>query len=200
MRPLLSLVIILGLYGCGPDPRASILAFGDSVTFGTGAPPGQGWPELLAADTGWQVVNAGIPGDTAAKARNRIAPLLDAHQPALVIVELGGNDFLRKASEATVKESLRTIIDTIQAADIDVVLVAVPRFSLLRATTGALADAELYEELAEEEGVMLVPDVFADVLSDERLRADPIHPNAQGYRQFADGLLSAFRGIGLLVE
>ena len=71
------------LTACGTDtqlpaiPRgATVLAFGDSVTFGTGAAEGEDWPTLLAAKTGWEIINAGIPGDTAEAGKARIAPLL----------------------------------------------------------------------------------------------------------------------------
>jgi acyl-CoA thioesterase I len=91
------------LFGCRQSPTqaaipsgATVLAFGDSITHGTGAAQGEDWPTFLAARTGWNLVNAGIPGDTAQGGRARIASLLSQHQPALVIVGLGGNDFLRR--------------------------------------------------------------------------------------------------------
>ncbi len=68
-------LLLLGLAGCGPHPKlqpippgTSVLAFGDSVTFGTGARAGQDWPTLLAEKTGWPITNAGVPGDTAEQA------------------------------------------------------------------------------------------------------------------------------------
>ena len=191
--------------GCGNEtrlpplqPGAVVLAFGDSITAGLGAGPGEDFPARLAAATGWQVVNAGVSGDTAREARERLAPLLDKWQPELVIVELGGNDFLRQTPAARVGGYLREIVRDAQASGASVALVAVPRLSLLRASVGALSDSPIYAEIAAEEGVILIPDVLADILSDAGLRADEIHPNAAGYRQLAAGIREALAARGLL--
>lgn len=175
-----------------------VLAFGDSVTAGVGAAAGLGYPDRLAQATGWQVINGGLSGDTARQARQRLAPLLATHQPALVIVELGGNDFLRQTPAAKVRLYLQEIVREARASGATVALVAVPRLSLLRASVGALSDSPIYAELAAEEGVVLIPAVFSDVLSDESLRADEIHPNARGYEQLARGILSALAEAGLV--
>ena len=203
-RFIFSLALSALLAACGKAaklpaiPRgASVLAFGDSVTFGTGAAQGEDWPTLLAALTGWAIANAGIPGDTTAAARTRIGPLLDEFRPALVIVELGGNDFIRRRPHATVKEDLRGIVRAARQAGAQVVLVAVPELSLLGAVAGRPSDAALYAELADEEGVRLVPDVFSSILARPELCADRIHPNARGYREMAAGIHAALRSIGL---
>jgi acyl-CoA hydrolase len=177
---------------------STVLAFGDSVTFGTGAGPGEDWPTLLAAATGWRIVNAGVPGDTAQNGRERIVGLLAEHHPALVIVEIGGNDFLRRRVPSTVKEDVRAIVRRAKDAGAQVVLVAVPELSLLGALTRRPDDAPLYAELAKEEGVPLVADVFAEILGKPELCADRIHPNAAGYRRMAEGIAGALRGFGLL--
>jgi acyl-CoA hydrolase len=207
MRTLLILVASLMLAACGGGQKAQalppgtvVLAFGDSVTFGTGAAPGEDYPTRLAAITGWTIANAGVPGDTAEAAKGRIRAALEESNPALVIVELGGNDFLRRRPEKQIKEDLRQILAQVQAAKVPVVLVAVPRFSLLGAAVGALPDAELYEQLAEEEKVPLVPKVFARILSDPGLKADQIHPNAEGYRQLAEGIAESLRDAGFLAK
>ena len=204
-RVLYTSLLVLLLSACSPPPQFSpltpgtpVLAFGDSVTAGVGAAAGQHYPSRLAAATGWRVINAGVSGDTARQARKRLAPLLAAHQPALVIVELGGNDFLRQTPAAKVRVYLQEIIREASASGAIVALVAVPRLSLLRASVGALSDSPIYAELAAEEGVLLIPGVFSDVLSDESLRADEIHPNARGYEQLAQGMLSVFTEAGLI--
>ncbi|MFC5303260.1 GDSL-type esterase/lipase family protein [Azospira restricta] len=193
------------LAGCGRKPKlaalpagATVLAFGDSVTYGTGAAPGEDWPTRLAARSGWRIVNAGVPGDTAEAGRQRIGPLLDEHRPALVIVEIGGNDFLRRRPQAAVKEDLRAIVAAARAAGAQVVLVAVPELSLLGAVTRKPSDAPIYAELGDEEKLPVVADVFADTLGDPALRADAIHPNAHGYERMAGELHAALRRLGLL--
>jgi acyl-CoA thioesterase-1 len=200
---VLSLVLLLqacseeAVYSALPAD-ATVLAFGDSVTYGTGARAGEDWPTLLAEETGWNVVNAGISGDTAHNAQHRLPALLSELEPELVIIELGGNDFLRRLPLAGVREALRSMILQVQGGGAIAVLVSVPQFSMLRATVGNYSDAPMYEELAEELGVLLAADVFADVLSDENLRADRIHPNAGGYRVFNQQLMVYLRAWGLL--
>jgi acyl-CoA hydrolase len=207
MRVLFLILAALLFAACGGGKKAqplpagsAVLAFGDSVTHGTGAAPGEDYPTRLAAITGWAIVNAGVPGDTAEAAKGRLAGALEQARPELVIVELGGNDFLRRRPEKQIKEDLRRILAQVRAANIPVVLVAVPRFSLIGAAVGALPDAELYEELAEEEKVPLVPKVFARILSDPGLKADQIHPNAEGYRQLAEGIADGLRRAGYLAK
>lgn len=202
---LLLLLILASLVACTRAPDyapvesgATVVAFGDSVSYGTGG-DGENYPALLAGMTGWQVINGGIPGDTARRARDRIGPLLDTYRPALVIVELGGNDFLRQYPEKQVKEDLRAIVRAIQEAGAVPVLLAVPRLSLLRATTGSLSDADLYADLAGEESVLLIEEVFSAILSDASLRADPIHPNARGYQVLAEGILARLQEAGLIL-
>ena len=79
---------------------ATVLALGDSLTYGTGATAETSYPVFLAAATHWNVINAGVPGHTAAEGCARIHALLAEHRPALVLVFLGGNDFLRLVSRS----------------------------------------------------------------------------------------------------
>lgn len=193
------------LAACGRSPRlpplpagSAVLAFGDSVTYGTGAGEGEDWPTRLAELSGWRIANAGVPGDTAAAGKERIAALVAELQPALVIVEIGGNDFLRRRQPAAIKEDLRQIVRLARAGGAQVVLVAVPELSLLGVVARRPSDAPIYQELADEEKLLLVPDVFADILAQPALCADQIHPNAEGYRQLAAGIAARLREIGLL--
>ena len=204
-RTFISMVAIAVLLGaCGKQPKlptiqsgATVLAFGDSVTFGTGAATGEDWPTLLAAQTGWRIENAGIPGDTAEAGKERIQALLDEHRPALVIIEIGGNDFLRRRAPKAVKEDVRRMIQAAQKTGAQVALVAVPEFSLLGAVTRKPSDAPIYRELGDEEKVPVVSDVFSDILGRADLCADQIHPNAQGYRQMASGIHASLSKVGL---
>lgn len=205
LRLRLLLLAIAVLAGCGNATQqaalpagSAVLAFGDSITFGTGAAPGEDYPTRLAALSDWQVTNAGIPGETSAEARDRIGAVMAATRPALVIVELGGNDFLRRRPEAAVKEDLRAIVRAVRSAGAQVVLVAIPRFSLLGAVSRRLPDSPIYAELAGEEQLLLVDGVLAEILSDPNLKADPIHPNADGYRQLAAGIAAQLRAAAAL--
>lgn len=182
-----------------PLPAGStVLALGDSLTSGVGATPDTAYPAVLQALTGWQVVNGGVSGDTTAQALARLPGLLQEHQPRLVIVSIGGNDFLRQMSAGAARATLGEISRTAQAAGAQVLLVAVPQVSLLAAGTGSLKDHPLYAELAGELKLPLHAEGWARVLSQSELRADTVHANAQGYRVFAEGLLPTLRQVGWL--
>ena len=179
-------------------PRgATVLAFGDSVTFGTGAAKGEDWPTQLGAATGWNVINGGVPGDTAEAGRARLPGLLETHRPALVLVEIGGNDFLRRRGQVAVMADIRAMLAAVRQSGARAVLIAVPELSLLGALTRRPSDAPIYAELGKEEGVPVIADVFADILGKPELCADQIHPNAAGYRQFANQLKAGLTALGL---
>lgn len=177
---------------------STVLALGDSLTAGVGATPDTAYPAVLQALTGWQVLNGGVSGDTTAQALARLPALLQEHQPALVIVSIGGNDFLRQMSAAGARETVREIVRTARAGGAQVLLVAVPQVSLLAAGTGSLKDHPLYAELAAELKLPLHAQGWAEVLSRPELRADTVHANAQGYRRFAEGLVQTLRKVGWL--
>lgn len=179
---------------------ATVLALGDSLTFGTGASPEASYPQVLAGLTGWQVVNAGVPGHTSAQALERVGALLDEHRPALVLLGIGGNDFLRRLDEAATRDHIQRTVQAVQSRGAQLLLIAVPRPTLAARFTGTLDDHPLYGELAEALRVPLHRQGWAEVLADERLRADAIHANAAGYEQFARGLLATLRATGLLAN
>lgn len=202
------LVIAASIGGCSPKPTgatpvpagAVVVALGDSLTYGTGAPPEASYPAVLAALTGWTVVNAGVPGDTASQGLERLPALLVEHQPALVLVSLGGNDLLRRLSEDTLRARLLTICDRVRATGAQLLLVAVPRPTLAAAFTGSLTDHPLYAKLATELKLPLASDAWSAVLADADLRSDSIHANARGYARFAHRLRDAAVANGLLAR
>jgi acyl-CoA thioesterase I len=209
-RVLLAALALVGLAALGGCRRqaaapasalpagATVLALGDSLTFGTGADPAASYPAQLAALTGWRVVNAGEPGDTAAQALARLPALLDEHRPQLVVVSIGGNDFLRRQSVRDAQRAVRESIVLARQAGAQVVLVGVPQPSLGAALGSGLSDHPLYDELASELKVPLHAGGWARVLGDDKLRADPIHANAAGYRAFAEGLVQTLAKAGHL--
>ncbi|MDR2508157.1 MAG: GDSL-type esterase/lipase family protein [Candidatus Accumulibacter sp.] len=207
-RVFLQFLTIVGLAGAcarrkAPAPLSSgatVIAFGDSVTYGLGADRGQDWPSLLAGQTGWNVINAGVSGDTTETALPRIPSLMEMYKPELVILELGGNDFLNRRPPKTVKENLRAIVKRFRRydANVPIAIVAIPELSLIGALTMNLSDSPIYAELAKEENLWLIDKVFSEVLSNATLRADQIHPNAKGYRQMAIQIGETFRKSGFL--
>lgn len=204
---LASFALAAVLLGCGRKARfaavpagATVLALGDSITFGTGTTPETSYPAVLATLSGWNVVNAGIPGDVSAGALQRLPSLLQEHRPRLVLVSIGGNDMLRRVSEAETRANIRAICQQVAAAGAQVLLVGVPQPSALAAVARVLSDHPMYEELASELKVPLHGGGWAAVLSDPALRSDPIHANAQGYAKFAEGLAGTARQVGLLAR
>ena len=167
------------------------------ITFGTGTTPEASYPSVLAARTGWNVVNAGVPGDTSSAALARLPDLLQQHTPALVLVSIGGNDFLRRFPADTTRSNIRGICKQARDAGAQVVLVGIPEASALAAAARSLADHAMYEELATELQLPLHAGGWAKVLSDPALRSDAIHANAQGYEVFASGLAQRLRELGL---
>lgn len=186
---LASFALLWGTAACGaPDapnldsPGTTIVCLGDSITYGVGARPEESYPNRLAERLGVPVVNAGVPGDTTTEALARLDEVL-ARDPWLVIIELGGNDLLRRLSVDEAERNLRAVVEGVLAARAVPVLVELDGGSLL---TDSLAD--VFERLQEEYRVPMVEDVLDDVLRDAGLRADHIHPNAAGYRVLADGV------------
>lgn len=179
-------------------PAATVLALGDSITYGTGAAPDAAYPAQLAALTGWNVINAGVPGDTAAQALERLPALLAEHKPALVIVGIGGNDFLRRVGSDVTRAAVRRAVELARSAGAQVLLVAIPQLSAGAALGLGLSDHPMYEELARELALALHAGGWSRVLGDASLRADAIHANAAGYRVFAEGLAVTLRQAGFL--
>jgi len=204
-RRLLVALAAAPLAACGrKTPRypaiaagSTVLALGDSLTFGTGAAAEAGYPTRLADLTGWTVVNAGVPGNTSAQAHERLPPLLTEHAPRLVLLSIGGNDFLRQVPEEQTRINIAAMLGEIGATGAQAVLIAVPRPAVMAALFGSLDDHPLYEALATEHRVPLFASGWARVLSDPRLKADRIHANAEGYERFARELHAFLRDCGL---
>ena len=173
---------------------STILALGDSLTAGYGADATAAYPAVLAGLTGWQIINGGVSGNTSAQALARL-PALMRRQPQLVLVSIGGNDFLRKVPEADTRSNIRQIVQQIKAAGVPAVLVAVPYFTT-GALFGRLSEHPMYEELAAELNVPIFKGAWAEVLGDKKLKSDQIHANAQGYRVFAENMWAFLKQQG----
>lgn len=204
-RRWLAALLLAPLAGCGRKAAryaavpvgATVLALGDSLTFGTGAATEASYPAQLAAATGWSIVNAGVPASTSAQARERLPQLLAEHAPKLVLLSIGGNDFLRQVPEAETRANVIAMLGEIRAAGAQAVLIGVPRPAVMAALLGSLDDHPLYESLAGEQHVPLFAKGWARVLSDSSLRSDQIHANAAGYARFARELHAFLSQAGI---
>ena len=193
------------LAGCGrsqgkaqPVPAGStVLALGDSLTYGTGASAEASYPTVLAELTGWNVVNAGVPGDTSAQALARLPALLAEHRPTLVIVSIGGNDFLRKLPESDTRANVHAACKLALESGAQVLLVAVPR-ATVAAALGQMTDHALYAEVAKDLNIPLQREGWGEVLAQAELRSDQVHANAKGYAQFARSVQGTAAAAGLL--
>jgi acyl-CoA thioesterase I len=181
-------------------PDSTVLILGDSLSYGTGATKGEDYPTLLAQSTGWRIVNAGVPGDTTEQGLARLPDLLAEHQPTLLMIELGGNDFLKKVPIAQTERNLKAIIEQAKRHQIRTLLIAIPDYQPVKAAFGGLSDHALYGKLSKETETPLIEEIFSEVLSKNALKADYVHPNAQGYRQVEAQLRASLIDLGLLKD
>ncbi len=160
-------------------PGAVILAFGDSLTFGTGAPAGQSYPDVLEKLTGIKVINSGVPGETSEQGAARLPQALAGSRPNLVILCHGGNDILRKLDLEKTAANLAQMVRAARKQGAEVVLIGVPKPGLLPETAG------FYRTIARKMEVPLEEDAVLGILKDGALKSDHIHPNAAGYARLA---------------
>lgn len=181
----LGAALLLPALGCRPkapnldSPGKTIVCFGDSITAGVGAEPGQGYPERLSALLGVPIINAGVSGDTTADGLARLEGDVLARDPWMVVVELGGNDFLRHVPVEETEGRLRQIADRLLKARV------VPVFVELSGPLGIGRYREVFARIEDDYDIVLVEDALSDILFDPKLKSDQIHPNAAGYEQLA---------------
>jgi len=171
---------------------AVILAFGDSLTYGTGANKNESYPMILEKIINRKVVNAGVPGELSMQGLKRLPKLLDKHLPKLLILCHGGNDILRREDLAEAETNIRQMISLAENRSIPVVLLGVPKFGLF------LSSAKLYARIAENSDVLFIENLLPDILSDASMKSDSVHPNNIGYRKMASTLADALRDAGAL--
>ncbi|HXF46139.1 MAG TPA: arylesterase [Burkholderiaceae bacterium] len=180
--------------GAGANP--TILVLGDSLSAEYGLPRDTGWVKLLAdrlaaggaGAAQYSVVNASISGETTSGGRTRLPELLAQHRPAIVILELGGNDGLRGLPLSEMRANLRAMIDASKAAGARVLLVGV-RIPPNYGRDYAEAFYKVFVSLARETKVALAPfllDGFAD--APEYFQPDRIHPNGRAQRRMLDNV------------
>ncbi len=194
------LTLAAGLAACGERPPrlaplaadAVILAFGDSITYGSGANSNESYPAVLAELTGRTVINAGVPGELSADGLKRLPAALDEHRPQLLILCHGGNDLLRKHDEAALARNLDAMARLAEVRGVTVVLIGVPKLGF------GLAVPALYPRLASAQRLAYEGKIVASIEGDRALKSDPIHPNAAGYRLLAQRIRALLTETGAL--
>jgi len=162
-----------------PASGSTIVAFGDSLVSGVGATAGNDFVSVLARRIDEDIINLGNAGDTTAAAQLRLEAVL-ALDPKIVLVLLGGNDFLQRIPAPETFSNLENIITTIQDSGAIVVLLGV-RGGMIRDEFNAE-----FERLASTYGAAYVPNVLAGLLTNPDLMTDAVHPSDAGYQLIAD--------------
>lgn len=196
---LSALIVAMYLASCAAPARLPalgkndvVLAFGDSLTFGTGAGHEESYPFVLEKIIGRRVVNAGIPGEVTAEGLARLPDVLDREKPLIVILCLGGNDFLRRMNKQEAAANIREMVHLCRQKGAAVVLLAVPALGL------SVTPEPLYRNLAKELNVPLEEKTISAILADRSLKSDMIHPNAAGYRRLAEAITVLLKKSGAI--
>lgn len=198
IRRLAALLLPALLTACGgglpklsPLPAdAVVLAFGDSLTYGTGAEPQESYPARLEVLIGRKVVAAGVPGEVSAAGLARLPEALEETRPQLVILCEGGNDFLRKLDDAQAANNIRAMVRAAIAHGAQVVLIGVPKPGLLP------SPPEFYRDIAKEFRVPYEGGALKTILTDNELKSDLAHPNAKGYARLAEAVTALLKKSG----
>ena len=198
--PALLLSLLLLLSACAePPPQLqpltdddTIVAFGDSLTFGTGTRADNSYPAVLGRAIGHEVVRSGVPGEETPQGLKRLEQVLDQYQPRLLLLCEGGNDILGHMPDSAIKANLASMIRLARSRGSEVVLLGVPKFGLL------LKPAPLYAELAEEFHLPYLANSISDVLATPKLKSDQVHPNAEGYQHIAADMAALLRESGAI--
>jgi len=184
--------LITALVGCAKkeiknlDSRGTnVICLCDSITFGYGADPGEDYPSYLAKMTDYPIINSGIDGDTTEEALKRLKSDVLDRDPLLVIIEFGGNDFLRKIPKDVTISNIRYMVDSAQEAGAMVAIVDISAGFFLKEYREELAD------LAKEKGAIFIPGLLRGVITNPNMKSDFIHPNKEGYNVIAQRIYRA---------
>lgn len=167
-----------------------VIVLGDSIASGYGVAETEAFPSVLSRQLGLPIVNRGVSGDTTAMGLSRLQTDVLAAEPWLVIVELGGNDFLQKLPKTETEENLRQITTSIQQQKAIVVLLGM--------SLGVFEDEykELYQRVAKDTQAYLIPQVTAGILGNSKYRQDDIiHPNAAGHQLLATHIAQSLQPL-----
>lgn len=172
-----------------PTSGATIIAFGDSLVSGVGSTPGHDFVSVLSRRMGLPILNAGRSGDTTGAALARLDDDVLGRNPRIVIVLVGGNDFLRRIPRDDTFRNLDAIVSRIRDRGAAVVLVGV--------SAGLFTDeyGAQYDALARRSSAAFVPDILDGILGRADRTSDAIHPNDRGYAIIANRIEPVLREL-----
>lgn len=190
-------IVFLALMCAGAHVQANqstLMILGDSLSAAYGVQTEEAWVALLRDRLNnqdlahWQVVNASISGETTDGGLRRLPDLLDKNQPAVVVIELGGNDGLRGFPPNVIRQNLARMIERVKEAGAETLLVGMqipPNYG--QRYTSAFAD--IYPDLAEEHGTELLPFFLEGIYDQEgMMQGDSIHPTAEAQGQLLENI------------
>ena len=196
-------MLLLCLMLCAPaaySASKTLLVLGDSISAEYGLPRDSGWVSLLQTRLSddklpVSVVNASISGETTAGGLTRLPALLQQHKPAVLIIELGGNDGLRGLSLAATQSNLREMIKSADRIGARVLLLGM-RVPPNYGPDYSKRFAAMYQGMARERNVKLVPFLFAGLEDTERFfQQDRIHPNQRAQTVMLDNVWPSLRSL-----
>jgi lysophospholipase L1-like esterase len=185
-------LLVIGLQGCAKreikniDSKGkNIICFGDSVTLGYGAENGQDYPNVLSKMVNAPVINCGVNGDTSGEAIKRLKTDVLEKEPFLVIVEFGGNDFLRKTPIEQASRNTEEIIKNIQSAGAMVAITDISAGMIMSSYR------KEFKHLCKKYDAIFIPSLFSGILTNPSLKSDAFHPNGEGYKIIAQRIYRA---------
>ena len=177
---------VLALVGCAKreiknlgSKGKNIICFGDSITFGYGAIAGEDFPTQLGKLMNLPVINAGLSGDTSTEALARLDEEVLKKKPRLVLIEFGGNDFIKNVPMQDTIKNTEEMIDRIQARGSMVAVVDISSGLFMRAYRGAFA------RIAAKKDAIFIPSLLNKIITNPSMKSDFLHPNAAGYKEIA---------------
>lgn len=180
-------LVIVGFFFFKPDAKItnypssgdSVVAFGDSLIEGVGATTGNDLVSQLSKKIGEPIINLGIAGNTTAQGLARVDRIKE-YNPRVVIVLLGGNDYLQKVPKAETFKNLDAIVTKIQSMGAVVMLLGIQG--------GVLGDPyeNEFENLAKAKGVVYVSNVLEGLVGNQKYMSDAVHPNNEGYAKIVE--------------
>ncbi len=193
MRKIFIVLFLFCLCACAkkeitnyPPKAGPIVAFGDSITYGYDVNADEAYPALLEKMWNRQVINLGISGDTSLKGYERREELKDL-EPSFVLIEFGGNDFLKRVPREQTQKALEDLVDYIHSIGAVAVLV----------DTGGRGPMDTYtkinKQIAKQKNTLYIDGIMDGIFTDRNLKADAIHPNKKGHQIIADRIDKALK-------